>query len=109
MDNTSAIGSKTNPVYFTANGVPSTCTYSLNATVPVGAANQVLYYSAPNTLGVQSYATLTSKLDVFTVATASAAGKKGLVPAPAANQLGKGNFFLRADGVWTVIESKSAA
>ena len=109
LDNTSAIGSKTTPVYFTANGVPSTCTYSLNATIPVGAANQVLYYSAPNTLSVQSYATLTSNLDVFTVATASAAGKKGLVPAPAANQLGTKNFFLRADGVWTVIESKSAA
>lgn len=109
LDNTSAIGSKTTPVYFTANGVPSTCTYSLNATVPVGTANQVLYYSAPNTLSVQSYATLTSNLDVFTVATSSAAGKKGLVPAPTANQLGTKNFFLRADGVWTVIESKAAA
>ena len=109
LDNTSAIGSKTTPVYFTANGVPSTCTYSLNATVPVGVTNQVLYYSAPNTLDVQSYATLTSNLDVFTVATSSAAGKKGLVPAPTANQLGTKNFFLRADGVWTVIESKSAA
>ena len=109
LDNTSAIGSKTNPVYFTANGVPSTCTYSLNATVPIGAANQVLYYSATNTLGTQSYTTLTSNLDVFTAATASTAGKKGLVPAPAANQLGTKNFFLRADGVWTVIESKAAA
>ena len=109
LDNTSAIGSKTTPVYFTANGVPSTCTYSLNATVPVGAANQVLYYSAPNTLSVQSYATLTSNLDVFTVATSSTSGKKGLVPAPTANQLGARNFFLRADGVWAVIESKSAA
>lgn len=109
LDNTSAIGSKTNPVYFTANGVPSACTYSLNATVPVGSANKILYYSAQNTLDVQSYSTLTSNLDVFTVATSSAAGKKGLVPAPSANQLGSGNFFLRADGVWTVIESKSAA
>ena len=109
LDNTSAIGSKTNPVYFTANGVPSACAYSLNATVPAGAANKVLYYSASNTLDTQSYSTLTSNLDVFTAATSSAAGKKGLVPAPSANQLGAGNFFLRADGVWTVIENKTAA
>lgn len=109
LDNTSAIGSKINPVYFTEKGVPSACTYSLNATVPVGAANQVLYYSATNTLDVQSYTTLTSNLDVFTAATSSTAGKKGLVPAPSANQLGTGNFFLRADGVWTVIENKTAA
>lgn len=34
LTNTSAIGSTTNPVYFTSGGVPSACTYSLNKTVP---------------------------------------------------------------------------
>ena len=34
LTNTSAIGSATNPVYFTDGGVPSACTYSLNKTVP---------------------------------------------------------------------------
>ena len=37
LTNTSAIGSVTNPVFFTANGVPSACTYSLNKTVPADA------------------------------------------------------------------------
>ena len=34
LSNTSKIGDTTKPVYFTANGVPSACSYSLNATVP---------------------------------------------------------------------------
>lgn len=109
LDNTSVIGSKINPVYFTEKGVPSACTYSLNATVPVGIKNEILYYREANTLDTQSYTTLTSNLDIFTAATENAAGKKGLVPAPTANQLGTRNFFLRADGVWKIIENKPAA
>lgn len=34
LSNTAAIGSTTNPVYFTASGVPAACAYSLNKTVP---------------------------------------------------------------------------
>lgn len=101
LTNTSAIGSLTNPVYFTAKGVPAACTYSLNATVPVGTANQILYYSAANTLATQSYTTLTSNLDVFTYhATTAASNKKGLVPAPTA---GSGEQYLRSDGTWQTI------
>lgn len=38
----------------------------------------------------------------FGAATASAAGTAGLVPAPGANKLGTGGYFLRADGSWAV-------
>ena len=34
LSNTEAIGSTTQPVYFTSSGVPAACTYSLNKTVP---------------------------------------------------------------------------
>lgn len=37
LTNTAKIGDTTTPVYFTANGVPSACTYSLNKTVPANA------------------------------------------------------------------------
>lgn len=37
LSNTAAIGSAANPVYFTAAGVPSACTYELNKTVPADA------------------------------------------------------------------------
>ncbi len=37
LTNTAKIGTLTNPVYFTANGVPDACTYSLNSTVPENA------------------------------------------------------------------------
>ena len=36
----------------------------------------------------------------FGVATASAAGSAGLVPAPGANVLGSSGYYLRADGTW---------
>lgn len=50
LTNTSAIGSATNPVYFTANGVPSACTYSLNKTVPANALfTDELVYQKLNT------------------------------------------------------------
>lgn len=37
LSNTSAIGSTTNPVYFSTDGVPVACAYSLNKTVPSSA------------------------------------------------------------------------
>lgn len=38
----------------------------------------------------------------FAVATAEVAGTAGLVPAPAANQLGSLGYYLRADGTWVI-------
>lgn len=74
----SSAGSAEQPVYF-KDGKPATCTYSLNASVPSGAKFTDTTYSN------------------MTAATASAAGKAGLVPAPAA---GKQASFLRGDGTW---------
>jgi hypothetical protein len=42
-------GSATNPIYWNA-GVPTACTYSLNATVNSGAVNSLAYYSAGTTV-----------------------------------------------------------
>ena len=44
--NTAAIGSTTKPVYFTADGVPATCLYSLGKTVPSDAVFTDTTYSA---------------------------------------------------------------
>lgn len=41
-------GSRTNPIYFNANGKPAACTYSLNATVNSGTAGNLAYYSGAN-------------------------------------------------------------
>lgn len=48
-------GSGTQPIYWN-DGVPKATTYALNATVPVGAANYILYYSAANTLATKQSA-----------------------------------------------------
>ncbi|MCI8824707.1 MAG: hypothetical protein HFH63_02235 [Lachnospiraceae bacterium] len=76
----SSAGSAAQPVYF-KDGKPTACTYSLNASVPSGAKFTDTTYSN------------------MTAATASAAGKAGLVPAPAA---GKTGAFLRGDGTWAI-------
>lgn len=79
LNNTSAIGSATQPVYFSASGVPVATTYTLAKSVPSDAVFTDTTYSN------------------MTAATASAAGTAGLVPAPAA---GKQASFLRGDGTW---------
>ncbi len=76
----SSAGSTVQPIYF-KDGKPTACTYSLNASVPSGAKFTDTTYSS------------------MTAATASAAGKAGLVPAPAA---GKQTSFLRGDGTWQI-------
>ena len=51
LNNTSAIGSATKPVYFTANGVPYACSYKLEADVPADAKFTDTVYSHPTTAG----------------------------------------------------------
>lgn len=75
--NTNA-GSATQPIYF-ENGVPKATSYTLGKSVPSDAKFTDTTYSA------------------MTAATSSAAGKAGLVPAPAAGAQGK---YLRGDGTW---------
>jgi len=64
-----------------------------------GASGQILRWSADGTAvwGADSNTTYKN----MTGASASAAGKTGLVPAPAA---GKQNAFLRGDGTWQEIQ-----
>lgn len=71
-------GSATQPIYLKA-GVPTATTYTLGKSVPADAKFTDTTYSN------------------MTAATASAAGKAGLVPAPAAGAQAK---FLRGDGTW---------
>ena len=78
---TATAGSATKPVYI-SGGKPVACTYSLGKDVPANAV-----------FTDHTYAKMTA-------ATASAAGKEGLVPAPAAGAQGK---FLRGDGTWQAI------
>ena len=78
---TATAGSATKPVYI-SGGKPVACTYSLGKDVPANVA-----------FTDHTYAQMTA-------ATASAAGKEGLVPAPAAGAQGK---FLRGDGTWQAI------
>ena len=80
---TATAGSATKPVYF-SGGKPVPCTHSLGKDVPSNAV-----------FTDHTYAKMTA-------ATASAAGKEGLVPAPAAGAQGK---FLRGDGTWQAIAS----
>ncbi len=51
LTNTSAIGSATKPVYFTANGVPYACSYKLEANVPADAKFTDTVYSHPTSAG----------------------------------------------------------
>ena len=78
---TATAGSATKPVYI-IGGKPVACTHSLGKDVPANAV-----------FTDHTYANMTA-------ATASAAGKAGLVPAPAAGAQGK---FLRGDGTWQAI------
>ena len=78
---TATAGSATKPVYI-SGGKPVACTYSLGKDVPANAV-----------FTDHTYAKMTA-------ATASAAGKEGLVPAPAAGAQGK---FLRGDGTWQAV------
>ena len=78
---TATAGSATKPVYI-SGGKPVACTHSLGKDVPANAVFTDHTYSK------------------MTAATASAAGKEGLVPAPAAGAQGK---FLRGDGTWQAI------
>ena len=78
---TATAGSATKPVYI-SGGKPVACTYSLGKDVPANAVFTDHTYSK------------------MTAATASAAGKEGLVPAPAAGAQGK---FLRGDGTWQAV------
>ena len=80
---TATAGSATKPVYI-IGGKPVACTHSLGKDVPANAV-----------FTDHTYANMTA-------ATASAAGKAGLVPAPAAGAQGK---FLRGDGTWQAIAS----
>ena len=80
---TATAGSATKPVYI-SGGKPVACTHSLGKDVPADAV-----------FTDHTYANMTA-------ATASAAGKAGLVPAPAAGAQGK---FLRGDGTWQAIAS----
>ena len=75
---TATAGSATKPVYI-SGGKPVACTHSLGKDVPANAVFTDHTYTK------------------MTAATASAAGKEGLVPAPAAGAQGK---FLRGDGTW---------
>ncbi len=80
---TATAGSATKPVYI-SGGKPVVCAHSLGKDVPANAV-----------FTDHTYANMTA-------ATASAAGKAGLVPAPAAGAQGK---FLRGDGTWQAIAS----
>lgn len=77
---TSNAGSATQPIYF-SGGKPVACSYTLGKSVPSNAVFTDTTYSA---MGGCS---------------ASAAGRAGLVPAPAA---GKQTSYLRGDGAWAV-------
>nr|DAX17397.1 MAG TPA: baseplate protein [Bacteriophage sp.] len=80
---TATAGSATKPVYI-SGGKPVACTHSLDKDVPANAV-----------FTDHTYANMTAATD-------SAAGKAGLVPAPAAGAQGK---FLRGDGTWQAIAS----
>ena len=83
---TATAGSATKPVYI-IGGKPVACTHSLGKDVPANAVFTDHTYTK------------------MTAATASAAGKEGLVPAPAAGAQGK---FLRGDGTWQAVAAKEA-
>lgn len=71
LSNTSAIGSTTKPVYFTANGVPAACTYSLSKSVPSNAVFTDTDTKVNVTLGTTTKAYL---LGVSTTPTTTATG-----------------------------------
>ena len=122
---TSTAGDATTPVYF-VDGKPTALEYTIAKSVPANAKFSDTVYSHPthtaktsgmykitvDTLGHISAATAITKSDItglgiasdsiMTAATASSAGAKGLVPAPAA---GANTKFLRGDGTWQTIDT----
>ena len=86
----------THPSYTARTGVPTA-----NATPAFGEAFNVSQVTSDETGHVTGMTTrkVTIPATTMTAATASAAGTKGLVPAPAA---GKQTSFLRGDGTWVV-------
>ena len=117
---TNTAGDNKTPVYF-ANGVPTALKYTIEKSVPSNAVFTDTVYTHPsytakssglykitvNSTGHVSATTGVSKADITSLgiasdsvmsgATSSAAGTKGLVPAPAAGNQSK---FLRGDGTW---------
>lgn len=49
-DYSSTVGSSTNPIYL-SSGVPTACSYSLNANINSGLTGYLAYYSSNNTIG----------------------------------------------------------
>lgn len=101
-------GSTKKPIYLKA-GVPTEIGYTIESNVPSGAkftdTNTTYSLSGAlsgntfiNTLKPSSGSNTTATVPAMTAATASAAGKAGLVPAPAA---AKNTSFLRGDGTWS--------
>lgn len=99
-------GSTKKPIYLKA-GVPTEIGYTIESNVPSGAEFTDTTYSLSgalsgntfvNTLKPSSGSNTTATVPAMTAATASAAGKAGLVPAPAA---AKNTSFLRGDGTWS--------
>ena len=119
---TNTAGDNKTPVYF-ANGVPTALKYTIEKSVPSNAVFTDTVYTHPsytakssglykitvNSTGHVSATTTVTKADitglgiasdsVMSGATSSAAGTKGLVPAPTA---GANTKFLRGDGTWVV-------
>lgn len=119
---TSTAGNAATPVYF-VNGIPTALKYTIETSVPANAKFTDTVYTHPthtaktsglykitvDSFGHVSATTAVVKSDitglgiasdsVMTAATSSAAGAKGLVPAPAA---GANSKFLRGDGTWAV-------
>lgn len=122
---TSNAGSATNPVYF-LNGVPVKTTYTLEKSVPAdakftdtkytaasssnlgivkigtnitGASDGTISITKANITNALGYVppTTNTEYNNFSGATASAAGKAGLVPAPTS---GKTNQVLHSNGSW---------
>lgn len=122
---TTTAGNETTPVYF-VNGKPTALKYTISKSVPADAKFSDTVYTHPthtaktsgmykitvDSLGHVSAAAAVAKADitglgiasdsVMGAATTSAAGTKGLVPAPAA---GANTKFLRGDGTWQTIDT----
>ena len=65
LTNTTAIGSATQPVFFTANGVPSACTYTLGKSVP----SDAVFTDNNTTYTAGSFITITGSNNSINVST----------------------------------------